>query len=72
MKKTTSGIALIILGVMMFIYTGINFITTKKVIEVGSVDIRRQENHPIQWSPIVGAVIVVSGLVLVRSASVRK
>jgi len=34
MKRPTVGIALVILGIMMFVYTGINFITTKEVVDL--------------------------------------
>ena len=64
-KPTTVGIALVILGIMMFVYTGINFITTKEVVDLGPLKINKEENHPIQWSPVVGVVLVLSGIVIV-------
>ena len=65
MKASTFGIALVILGIVMFIYTGIDFITTKKVVDIGPIKIDKEENHPIQWSPIVGVVLIVGGISLV-------
>ena len=59
------GIGLVILGIMMFVYTGINFITTKKVVDIGPIKIDKEENHPIQWSPIVGVILVLGGIGLV-------
>ena len=65
MKASTFGIGLIILGIMMVIYTGIDFITKKRVVDIGPIKIDKEENHPIQWSPIVGAVLIVGGISLV-------
>ena len=65
MRASTFGIGLIILGIMMVIYTGIDFITKKRVVDIGPIKIDKEENHPIQWSPIVGAVLIVGGISLV-------
>ncbi len=65
MRTSTFGVALIILGIVMFAYTGVDFITTKKVVDVGPIKIDKEENHPIQWSPIVGIVLFIGGIVLV-------
>jgi len=65
MRTSTFGVALIILGIIMFAYTGVDFITTKKVVDVGPIKIDKEENHPIQWSPIVGIVLFIGGIVLV-------
>ena len=65
MKGSTFGIGLVILGILMFAYTGIDFITNKRVVDIGPIKIDKEENHPIQWSPIVGVVLVVGGIGLV-------
>ena len=67
MKTKTIGIALIIIGIVMMIYTGIDYITTKNVANIGSVQINRKENHTIQWSPIVGVVLFIGGIIVVVS-----
>ena len=65
MKSSTFGITLVILGILMFVYTGIDFITKKRVVDIGPVKIDKEEDHPIQWSPIVGVVLIVGGVSLV-------
>jgi len=65
MKTSTIGIALVILGIMMFAYTGIDFITNKRVVDIGPIKIDKEENHPVQWSPVVGVALVVGGIGLV-------
>jgi len=58
------GIALIVIGVLMVIYTGFNYVTTEKVVDLGPLKINAEKNHPVQWSPIVGAVLLVGGIVV--------
>jgi len=65
MKTSTAGIVLVIVGILMFAYTGIDFITKKRVVDIGPIKIDKEENHPIQWSPIVGVILVVGGIGLV-------
>ena len=58
------GIALIVIGVLMIIYTGFNYVTTEKVVDLGPLKINTEKNHPVQWSPIVGVVLLVGGIVV--------
>lgn len=58
------GIVLIIIGVIMIIYTGFNYVTTEKVVDLGPIKINAEKNHPVQWSPIVGVVLLVGGIVV--------
>ena len=64
MQTRTLGIVLTIIGLLMMIYTGFNYFTTKKVADFGSVEITKEEKHPVRWSPIVGAILLVGGLVI--------
>jgi hypothetical protein len=49
----------------MIIYTGFNYVTTEKVVDLGPMHMSMERNHPVQWSPIVGAVLLVGGIILV-------
>jgi hypothetical protein len=64
MQKIKVGIVLIVVGLFMLIYSGFNFITTKKVVDLGPIQIDKDKNHPVQWSPVLGAVILLGGIVL--------
>jgi uncharacterized membrane protein YdcZ (DUF606 family) len=59
------GIVLIVIGIIMVAYTGFNLVTTKKVVDLGPIKIDKEENHPVQWSPIVGAALLVGGILIV-------
>lgn len=65
MLSKTTGIVLTIIGLLMIIYTGFTYVTTEKVVEVGPVKISKEKNHPVQWSPIVGAVLLVGGIAII-------
>jgi uncharacterized membrane protein YdcZ (DUF606 family) len=65
MKSKGLGIGLVVVGILMMIYTGFNFVTKKNVVDLGSIQIDKNENHPVQWSPIIGAILLVGGIVLI-------
>ena len=57
--------ALMIIGMIMIVCNGFNYKTAEKVVDLGAVKIISEKNHPIQWSPIFGAVILVAGVAIV-------
>ena len=61
----TAGIFLLVIGIVMIVYTGFNYVTTEKVVDIGPIKINQEKNHPVQWSPIVGVVLLVGGIVLI-------
>lgn len=61
------GIALIVIGIIMIAYTGFNIVTTEKVVDLGPIEINKEKNHPVQWSPIVGVILLVAGGVMIFS-----
>lgn len=65
MQKRTLGIIVVVIGIVMMIYTGFNYVTTEKVVDLGPVKISAEKNHPVQWSPIVGVILIAGGILLV-------
>ena len=65
MKNT--GTALIILGIIMMVVTGFNFITRENIVDAGPIQINGNKNHAVQWSPIVGIVLLAAGAVILVS-----
>jgi hypothetical protein len=59
MKKL--GIALIALGILFSVYSGFNFVTKEKVVDIGNIQISADKNHSVDWSPILGIVLIVLG-----------
>lgn len=64
MKTKTIGFVLIAIGILMIAYTEFNFVTTEKVVDIGPLNINKDKNHFIGWSPIIGVVVLVGGILL--------
>ena len=60
-----AGFVIIILGIIMMIYTGFNYVTTEKVVDIGPLTINAEKKHPVQWSPILGIALLVGGIVMI-------
>jgi hypothetical protein len=56
---------MIILGIIMLLYNSFNYVTTEKVVDIGPIQINKEVNHPIKWSPVIGIVLAVGGIVLI-------
>ena len=61
---TLVGIALIILGVLALAYQGITYTTREKVIDLGPLQASVDKKKSIPLPPIVGAVALAGGVVL--------
>jgi len=59
-----AGILVIIIGALMIAYTGFTVITKEKVVDAGPIEINKEEKHPVQWSPIVGVILVIGGVAM--------
>ncbi len=65
----TTGIVLLIVGLLLTIYTSFSYFTKEKIIDVGNVEVSADKKENVNWSPIVGVVImVVGGVVLWQSS----
>lgn len=62
---TLVGIALIILGVLALAYEGITYTTREKIIDLGPLQASVDKKKSIPLPPIVGAVALAGGVVLV-------
>lgn len=65
MDNKSIGIVLVVIGIIMIAYTGFNFVTTEKVVDLGPIEINKEKNHPIQWSPIVGIALLAGGILVI-------
>ena len=69
MKIRAIGTVMIILGIIMLLYTSFNYVTTEKLVDIGSIQINQQVNHPVQWSPVVGIILAAGGVVLIVASN---
>ena len=72
MQTRNIGIVLIVIGILMMIYTGFNYVTSEKVVDLGPLQINKHENHPVQWSPILGGLLLVGGIVIMATNKNKK
>lgn len=59
------GFILIGLGIIMMVYTGFNYVSKEKVVDLGPIELTAEKNHPVKWSPIVGIVLLAGGIAVV-------
>ena len=60
-----SGITLIVIGVIMFIITGISYTTEETIIDAGPIEISAEKENQVNWPPYAGGAALISGLILV-------
>jgi hypothetical protein len=67
MKKT--GIAILIIGLLLTIFTTFNYFTREKVVDLGEVEITANKKHRVAWTPLLGlGVMGVGGVVLLMAS----
>ena len=64
MKK--AGIVILLVGLLMTTYTGFTYFTREKVVDIGKLEITKENQHSINWQPYVGiGIMIIGGIVLV-------
>jgi uncharacterized membrane protein HdeD (DUF308 family) len=58
------GVILIILGALALAYQGITYTTHKKVLDIGPLQATEEQHKTIPLPPIVGAIAIIGGVVL--------
>ena len=70
MKSTsTAAIILIVLGVVVLLYQGITYTTEEKILEIGPIEASTETTKTIPLPPIVGALSLVGGIVLLVASA---
>jgi len=60
MKK--AGTMIIVVGLLLTIFAGAKIVTKKKVVEIGNLEITRDKHHYLEWSPLIGIVVMIAGV----------
>lgn len=64
----TIGIAIVIIGLGMTLFTAITYFTREKVADLGVLEVTSNQPHNISWSPFVGmAIMVVGAFIILRN-----
>ena len=68
-KSVVIGLILIVVGVVSFVYQGITYTTREKVVDFGPIQVTSEKTKTIPLTPVVGAIALVGGIVLVVMGS---
>jgi hypothetical protein len=63
------GILLIAIGIIAFAYQGFSYTTTEKAVDLGPIQITTEKTHTFPLPPIVGAIALIGGIVLLVTGS---
>ena len=70
MKQATIwAILLIVIGVVAFAYQGISFKTREKAVDLGPLQVTTEKTRNIPLPPIVGAIALAGGIILLVRSS---
>jgi hypothetical protein len=62
-----AGIVLLIAGILMCLFTSINFTHEKNVVDLGPVQINKQEHKTLSWFVYAGIGIGLFGVALLAA-----
>ena len=62
--KIIIAIILIALGIGALAYQGITYTTREKVVDLGPIQVTAERMRTIPLAPVVGAIAIVGGIVL--------
>ncbi|HKM92785.1 MAG TPA: hypothetical protein VJY41_03950 [Prolixibacteraceae bacterium] len=68
----TTGLALIIIGLLLTIFTTFKFFTKEKIVDIGKMEITTEKPHQLNWSPLIGIAVMGVGGVFLWQASRKK
>ena len=71
--KTTVIIAivLVVLGVLSLAYQGFTYTTRDKAVDLGPLQITTEQTHTVPLPPILGALALVGGVILLIATNRR-
>jgi len=62
--KMMVAVSLIVLGILAFVYQGIDYTTRGKDVNLGPFHMQTEHEHHIPLPPILGAVALVGGIAI--------
>jgi len=66
--RTILGIALMAIGLLALAYQGFSYTTQKKVVDIGPIQATKEVHHTVPLPPILGAVALLGGVIVVVSS----
>lgn len=67
MNAKSIGLAIVVIGLLMTLYTGFTYVTREKIVDIGNVEITADKDNTANWSPFIGVgIMVLGGVVFFR------
>jgi hypothetical protein len=58
------GLIILAFGLLISLFSGFNYVTQEKILEVGDLEITAEKTNRASWSPMIGiGVMAVGGIV---------
>lgn len=58
------GIILIVGGILMLIFRGFSFTQQKKLVDIGPLEINKQEKKSVGWPLYSGGIALAAGVII--------
>jgi uncharacterized membrane protein YidH (DUF202 family) len=71
MNRKTIGIIIIVVGLLMTLFTGFNYVTRENIMSIGGTHLSMEKNHTANWTPYIGIGLIVIGGFVVLSGRKR-
>ena len=59
------GILLIVVGVLLFIWTGFSYSKQENVVDAGPLQVNVETTESVNWPPYTGGIAIISGFALI-------
>jgi hypothetical protein len=56
-----AGIIILIVGLIITMITGFNYVTKETIVEIGDLEISADRTYSTDWSPLAGVAVMVAG-----------
>ena len=58
------GIILIAAGILMFVFGKISFTKQEKVVDIGPLEINKNEKKTVNWPDYAGGIAILAGVIV--------
>jgi hypothetical protein len=69
--QTALGILLVVVGALALAYQGFTYTTQEKVVDIGPVEVTREDRERVPLPPIIGGAGIALGVLLIVTGSRR-
>jgi uncharacterized membrane protein YidH (DUF202 family) len=69
--RTLIAVLLIVVGLTGLMYGGLTYTRTKKIVDLGPIEVTKDEHERVPLPPIVGGLLLVSGVWLLVAGRSR-